>query len=460
VAHHVEVIGAHDVQQPAVQLAQRGYDAVADARSRLEAEPAIEQALHPLGRFWVGVARMRLGRQSVQQPEERAQCEIFRIHEFLDPKLLARLGHAGHDAAVVDSRTIRHRCVEELDPFGRELQHRSLVPFDLAEVFPDGVAAIEPDPAQHTRSKAIEWALVAPDAIVEARDHRDRLRRGQDRAPALPGRCERADDEQQRLALDGHEMVCERCAVVRRIHRDGRPGQPGDALSRAASGDRYPGSQQHAYVEPARRVADEMKFPRPEAAARDYLPAQRVRAPWDRSRRLRRAGHDSGLDAVSPERAGEHLLHVLEVAHRADRSETEESRHQEDESLGHDQILTVGPRCATAPTGRGPIVRIHTWTLERDHRPLPSPGARARDASTLHHKEKPMNWDRIEGNWKQVTGRAKVQWGKLTDDDLDVVAGRRDQLAGKIQERYGIAKDEAEKQLSAWESKADDSWFS
>ena len=88
------------------------------------------------------------------------------------------------------------------------------------------------------------------------------------------------------------------------------------------------------------------------------------------------------------------------------------------------------------------------------------PWARVRDASTLHHKEKPMNWDRIEGNWKQVTGKAKVQWGKLTDDDLDVVAGRRDQLAGKIQERYGIAKDEAEKQLSAWESKADDSWFS
>jgi uncharacterized protein YjbJ (UPF0337 family) len=74
--------------------------------------------------------------------------------------------------------------------------------------------------------------------------------------------------------------------------------------------------------------------------------------------------------------------------------------------------------------------------------------------------EIPMNWDRIEGNWKQVTGKAKVQWGKLTDDDLEVVAGRRDQLAGKIQERYGIAKDEAENQLSAWESKADDSWFS
>ena len=70
-----------------------------------------------------------------------------------------------------------------------------------------------------------------------------------------------------------------------------------------------------------------------------------------------------------------------------------------------------------------------------------------------------MNGDRIEGNWTQVTGRAKVQWGKLTDDDLDVVAGRRDLLAGKIQERYGIAKDDAEKQLAAWERKADDTWF-
>jgi uncharacterized protein YjbJ (UPF0337 family) len=70
-----------------------------------------------------------------------------------------------------------------------------------------------------------------------------------------------------------------------------------------------------------------------------------------------------------------------------------------------------------------------------------------------------MNWDRIEGNWKQLTGKAKAQWGKLTDDDVDVIAGRRDELAGKIQERYGVAKDEAEKQVSAWIRKADDSWF-
>ena len=70
-----------------------------------------------------------------------------------------------------------------------------------------------------------------------------------------------------------------------------------------------------------------------------------------------------------------------------------------------------------------------------------------------------MNWDRIEGNWKQVTGKAKEQWGKLSDDDFGVVAGRRDQLAGKIQERYGVAKDEAERQLSEWQRKATDAWF-
>ena len=58
-----------------------------------------------------------------------------------------------------------------------------------------------------------------------------------------------------------------------------------------------------------------------------------------------------------------------------------------------------------------------------------------------------MNWDRVEGNWKQLKGKAKERWGKLTDDDLDVVAGRHDQLSGKLQECYGIAKDEAERQL-------------
>ncbi|HUU24257.1 MAG TPA: CsbD family protein [Methyloceanibacter sp.] len=61
-----------------------------------------------------------------------------------------------------------------------------------------------------------------------------------------------------------------------------------------------------------------------------------------------------------------------------------------------------------------------------------------------------MNWDRIEGNWKQFSGKAQQQWGKLTNDDLDVVEGRRAELVGKIQERYGIAKDEAEQQVDSW----------
>jgi uncharacterized protein YjbJ (UPF0337 family) len=70
-----------------------------------------------------------------------------------------------------------------------------------------------------------------------------------------------------------------------------------------------------------------------------------------------------------------------------------------------------------------------------------------------------MNWDRIQGNWKQVAGKAREEWGKLTDSDMTVIAGRREQLAGKIEERYGIAKEEAEKRLAAWEKKATDAWF-
>ena len=70
-----------------------------------------------------------------------------------------------------------------------------------------------------------------------------------------------------------------------------------------------------------------------------------------------------------------------------------------------------------------------------------------------------MNWDLIQGNWKQAVGKAKEQWGMLTDDDLDVVNGRREQLAGKIQERYGVLKDEAERQVAEWQRKASDAWF-
>jgi uncharacterized protein YjbJ (UPF0337 family) len=62
-----------------------------------------------------------------------------------------------------------------------------------------------------------------------------------------------------------------------------------------------------------------------------------------------------------------------------------------------------------------------------------------------------MNWDIIEGNWTKFKGKVKAQWGKLTDDRLDVIGGKRDQLKGEIQKTYGITKDEAEKQIKDFE---------
>jgi uncharacterized protein YjbJ (UPF0337 family) len=62
----------------------------------------------------------------------------------------------------------------------------------------------------------------------------------------------------------------------------------------------------------------------------------------------------------------------------------------------------------------------------------------------------PMDWNRVEGNWKQFKGNVKEKWGKLTDDDLDVIEGKRDQLEGKIQQRYGYAKDQARKDVDDW----------
>lgn len=64
-----------------------------------------------------------------------------------------------------------------------------------------------------------------------------------------------------------------------------------------------------------------------------------------------------------------------------------------------------------------------------------------------------MNWDQIEGNWKQMTGAVKEKWGKLTDDDLTVAKGKMDALRGRLQERYGISKEEAEQQLNEFAKK-------
>jgi len=61
-----------------------------------------------------------------------------------------------------------------------------------------------------------------------------------------------------------------------------------------------------------------------------------------------------------------------------------------------------------------------------------------------------MNWDQVEGKWKEMRGQVKEKWGKLTDDDLNYINGKRDQFVGRLQQRYGIAKEDAQDQLDRW----------
>jgi uncharacterized protein YjbJ (UPF0337 family) len=61
-----------------------------------------------------------------------------------------------------------------------------------------------------------------------------------------------------------------------------------------------------------------------------------------------------------------------------------------------------------------------------------------------------MNWDQIEGKWKELSGKALASWGELTDKELDQIAGKREQLIGKLQQKYGLAREEAERQADKW----------
>jgi uncharacterized protein YjbJ (UPF0337 family) len=73
----------------------------------------------------------------------------------------------------------------------------------------------------------------------------------------------------------------------------------------------------------------------------------------------------------------------------------------------------------------------------------------------ISHKEFNMNWDQVEGKWKQLKGQVKERWGKLTDDDLDVIAGKRDQLEGKLQSAYGRTKEQVKKEVDEFVSACD-----
>src|SRR5690606_35122158 len=86
-------------------------------------------------------------------------------------------------------------------------------------------------------------------------------------------------------------------------------------------------------------------------------------------------------------------------------------------------------------------------------RPGLSAGTLARAHPLICHYQQRryfMDWNRVEGNWKQFSGKIKEQWGKLTDDDIAQINGNREQLEGKIQERYGKAKDEVRKDIDDW----------
>ena len=88
-------------------------------------------------------------------------------------------------------------------------------------------------------------------------------------------------------------------------------------------------------------------------------------------------------------------------------------------------------------------------------RELPSFGLCFHKHDNLMNGSSKMNTDQMKGNWKQLVGKAKEKWGKLTDDDWQIVEGKRDQLVGRIQERYGIARQEAERQIADFEKSHD-----
>jgi len=72
------------------------------------------------------------------------------------------------------------------------------------------------------------------------------------------------------------------------------------------------------------------------------------------------------------------------------------------------------------------------------------------DTLELNGKEVIMNWEQLEGSWKQLKGTVRQKWAKLTDNDLEYIAGKRDRFVGKLQERHGLSKEEAERRADEW----------
>jgi uncharacterized protein YjbJ (UPF0337 family) len=99
-----------------------------------------------------------------------------------------------------------------------------------------------------------------------------------------------------------------------------------------------------------------------------------------------------------------------------------------------------------------PALNVVRWSCTNEPRlDQPKTGVPGNGSELIRPKRgKDMNWDQVEGKWIQVKGQVREKWGKLTDSDLEVIAGKRDQLVGRIQERYGIAKEVAEEQADSF----------
>ena len=83
--------------------------------------------------------------------------------------------------------------------------------------------------------------------------------------------------------------------------------------------------------------------------------------------------------------------------------------------------------------------------------PLVAGAQTTAQTTTTTQNDAQTMWEKVKGSWNQTKGAVKEQWGELTDDDLLAIEGRRDQLVGKIQTRYGISREAAEAQVGAWE---------
>jgi len=120
--------------------------------------------------------------------------------------------------------------------------------------------------------------------------------------------------------------------------------------------------------------------------------------------------------------------------------------------LGTEILCDNRARAEASQLGDEPV-HVQSAVSKRWNKEIPtglSGTGRARAHTSNDTGELVMDWDRIQGNWKQFKGRAKEKWGNLTDDDLDRVAGQREQLEGIIQQRYGIAKDQVRKDVDTW----------